>query len=195
MPKLSTNRKKQQQFMSRKTYYRLFQIFFFLFVINTLPVEAQENSIYNEILKESLKIDLKEFTLSLERDSNFNIENFDKENFQNIYRNFKIENLENAARLMPKDKMPQLSCNIKLFPYTSSNKEPIDTEKFNGNGRFTGEFTTKENIMMSKGAYFMVGIVALFELLEKTGVLSDKKHESKKEKALREIKMVYQIED
>ena len=167
---------------------KIFWVLFFLFSGYIIPLKAQEMNIYKEMLKETIKLDLKEIAIPIEINPDFQTE-IDKEGFRNFLSKQRIEHFQNnGSKMLPKDKIPKLPTKITITAYTSSNKPPIDTGKFNGDGSFSGEFATKEIRMMSKGVYGMVNVSSLFSKISK-------KKESKKEKTLRKIKMIYNIED
>jgi hypothetical protein len=193
--------------MSRlSSFYKHFQLLFFLFVVSALSVTAQESNIYQELLKESLKMDFMKMAIPLETDSNFYkaqiFNDIDEENLYRIFFRHRIEFLlpqENFFQT--ENKTPQLFPYITMS-YTSSNNEPLDNGKFNGNGTFSGKFATKGDILMSKASYttMVSGPGLLLLLATQTGIISIKdlhvKKESKKDKMLRIItKDVYHIDE
>jgi hypothetical protein len=192
--------------MSTLFFHKNFGIFFFLYFISTPTITAQESNIYNEILKESMKMDFMKIVIPLETDSNLYKEqvfkNIDEENFYRVLFRHRIEFLLPKENLFqPEKEIPQLSYYAKAFYYTNYKENPLDKKKFNGDGTFSGEFALKESSLMSKGARVMVNVPGLILfLVTQTNIIPNEslnvKKESKKEKMLRTItKDVYHIDD
>jgi len=171
--------------------HRKFSVLILLLAFSAISVIAQEG-IYNEILKESMKMILKEMPVTLELDSSFHkgqqINDFNEESLRRMLIQGKIELLnpskfdKNMNRLSP-----------IIITYDNSkyyNEINLDNGKFNGNGTFSGEFATKGDILMSKGVYFMIPVSRMA-----SKAIKSKKKESKKEKRLRILKEVYNIKD
>ena len=195
--------------MLRPFFYKNFRIFLFLFFVPAITITAQENSIYNQILKESMKPDFMKMDIPLEVDSGIrNTQLFEDTNKEFVYKmlyRHRIECLLPEGKIIHfEDKMPPLSSSATRFYYTHSKNRSWDRGKFNGDGTFSGEFATRKDILESKAVRVMAPIPALFFLVinaaEKTGIIStedrDTAKESEKDKMLRTIKKdVYHIED
>ena len=158
---------------------------------------AQERSIFHDMLRESLKMDLMEIAIPVATDSNFHkehiINDMNEENLRRMLFRHRFELLlPNEERFMDIEKPLQIAPQIKMFSYTNSIDKPLDNGKFNGTGKFTGEFASKADNLMSKAAPFMVSFSALMTPATEKKV---NKKESEKEKALRIIKEIYQIDD
>jgi len=175
--------------------YRKIFILFLLLVFSAFSVKAQE-SIYNELLKESMKTVVKEIPIALELDTGFHkgqqINDFNEESLRRMIARGRIELLlpnENPSKF--DNNINRLSPIIITYDNSKYNNEiNLDNGKFNGNGTFSGEFATKADILMSKGVYFMLPMSGIA-----SKAIKSKKKESKKEKRLRIIKEVYNIKD
>ena len=186
--------------MSKVFLYKNFWILFLLFFISIISATAQEGSIYKEMLKESLKIDFIEMAKPVVTDSLLNKTNlpndFEIDFLRRMISQDRIKYLLLNENLLQQREVEQKVSPYLTMSYTSSNKEPIDTQKFNGDGKFSGEFATKDDVLMSRASHGMVNVPGLLILLAtKTGIISVQKKESKKEKMLRIIKEVYNIDE
>jgi hypothetical protein len=158
-----------------------------LLFVSTLSVAAQERNIYNEILKESLKMDLMKMSTPLETDSNFYkaqiFENMDTVDLRRIFFRHSIESLFPNENSFPfEEKKPQIAPYMTMLFYTNSNNEPLDNGKFNGDGKFSGEFATKGDILMSKAVCIMVNVQELLSLHAiKTGNIPTQKLSDRKD--------------
>jgi hypothetical protein len=176
--------------------------------MSAMSVAAQETNIYNQILKESLKMDFLKADIPLEIDSSINLQISKDINEENMYRmlfqhriNFLLPN-ENIIHF--EDKTPKLSSAATSFFYTNPKNKSWDKGKFNGDGTFSGEFATKKDILESKATRVMVSIpeLILFPVLiaAEAGLIPIENinvpKESEKDKTLKTIKEdVYHIEE
>ena len=171
-------------------------IIFFVFSVSPISIAAQEINLFNDMLKETLKIELSEMIIPIETDPNFYNE-FKSDIIidEYMYRSLLVKRndfaLSNKNLLFNKNETPYLSIRLTATHLNYN----IDNGKFNGNGKFSGEFATRGDILMSKATYGSVNVSGLFFLItSKIGVNYNPKKESKKEKMLRIIKILYCID-
>ena len=186
--------------MSKVFLYKNFWILFPSFFISIISATAQERSIYKEMLKESLKIDFIEMAKPVVTDSLLNKTNlpndFETDFLRRMISQDRIKYLLLNENHLQQREVEQKASPYLTMPYTSSNKEPLDTKKFNGDGNFSGEFATKRDVLMSRASPAMINVPGLLILLAtKAGIISIQKKESKKEKMLRINKEIYSIDE
>jgi len=153
------------------------------------------------MLRESLKKDFLKVIIPLETDSVFYnsqiIKDINENNQYKMLFRYRIEFLFPKENILnPKWKMQGSSSHITMS-FHSNYQNTLDTRKFNGNRKFSGEFALKGDVLLSQTNRIMVNVPdLLFFIASKTGIISKAKKESRKEKMLRTItKDVYHIDE